>query len=181
MSAPSLPIEDTFLRPEELAEIRRTFFDQGRDALEALSREVLALEGQTPTAERLKPLRRAAHTLKGDCASVGFADLSTLAHALEDAFVALEATSEAVSERQADALLDAVDALRQGLEAGAKGRAGAPIQPAIQRLRVIHGAATGAILGSLSGHESRRLAAAQSEGHCALAVVATFGRGRGDR
>jgi two-component system chemotaxis sensor kinase CheA len=139
MSAPTLPTEDAFLRPDELAEIRRTFFDQGREALEALGREVLALEGQAPTAERLKPLRRAAHTLKGDCASVGFPDLSSLAHALEDSLVALEAGNEAVSEREADTLLDAVDALRQGLEAGAQGRPATSVQGAIQRLQALTG------------------------------------------
>ena len=48
--------DDGFLQPEEIAEIRRTFFDQARTALEVLSRQVLALEGQVPTAARLRPL-----------------------------------------------------------------------------------------------------------------------------
>jgi two-component system, chemotaxis family, sensor kinase CheA len=181
MSTPSIPTEDAFLRPEEMAEIRRTFFDQGREALDALGREVLALEGQTPTAERLKPLRRAAHTLKGDCASIGFGDLSSLAHALEDCLVAIETKAQPVTERQADGLLDAVDALRQGLEAGAKGRPGAAVQPVVQRLRAIGGRASGGtgVLDRLSADERRRIAAGQAGGRHALHVVATFGRGGG--
>lgn len=183
MSTPIIPAEDNFLRPEEMAEIRRTFFDQGREALEALGREVLALEGQTPTADRLKPLRRASHTLKGDCASVGFADLSGLAHALEDAFVAIETAGQPVNERQADVLLDAVDALRQGLDAGAKGRPGGSVQPVIERLRALRTRTTaaGTLLDELSADQSRRIAAAQAEGHYALHVIATFGRGVHDR
>jgi two-component system chemotaxis sensor kinase CheA len=175
-------MDDGFLRPDELAEIRRTFFDQGREAVEALGREVLALEGQAATAERLKTLRRAAHTLKGDCASVGFTELSGLAHALEDAFVALEVGSDAVSQREADGLLDAVDALRQGLEAGAQNRPASSVQPAILRLRALHarGGEDG-ILDELSTEQSRKIGAARAEGRHALHVVAVFGRGCRDR
>src|SRR5436190_271859 len=111
----SLPWDDGFLRPEELAEIRQTFFDQARDALETLARDVLALEGQTIGGERLKSLRRAAHTLKGDCASVGFNVLSSLSHALEDAFIAIERRTTAVASEDVDLLLEAVDALRNGV------------------------------------------------------------------
>jgi two-component system chemotaxis sensor kinase CheA len=139
MSMPSLPADDNFLRPEELAEIRQTFFDQGRDALESLGRSVLALEGQSPTLDRLKPLRRAAHTLKSDCASVGFPALSHLSHTLEDALVALEALGVPVSAEQVDALLQAVDALRDGLEAGAKGRLEPDVSAVAARLRAIAG------------------------------------------
>lgn len=126
--------DDGFLRPEELAELRATLFDQGRDALDALHHEVLALEGLAPTPERLRALRRAAHTLKSDCASVGFGDLSSLSHALEDTLGALEGGNP-VSAAQGDVLLLAVDVLRAGLEAGARDEPGPDVAPVLARLR----------------------------------------------
>jgi two-component system chemotaxis sensor kinase CheA len=113
-------LEDLF-RPEEVEEIRRTFFDQAEAALDALTQGVLDLEGELPSEERLTPLRRAAHTLKGDCASVGFPALSGLSHALEDAFIALALSRRPVSAGQCDVFLGAVDGFRAALSAGPGG------------------------------------------------------------
>jgi two-component system, chemotaxis family, sensor kinase CheA len=110
-------LEDLF-RPEEVEEIRRTFFDQAEAALDALTQGVLDLEGELPSEERLTVLRRAAHTLKGDCASVGFPALSGLSHALEDAFVGLARHRVPVGAAQSDLFLRAVDAFREALAAG---------------------------------------------------------------
>jgi two-component system chemotaxis sensor kinase CheA len=129
--------DDGFLSPDEMQDVRRTLFDQGRVALEALGPEVLALEGRRPTPERLRSLRRASHTLKGDCASVGFTELSHLAHALEDAFTVLEKAGEIVSGGQTDVLLSAVDHLAAGLEAGAASRPGPDHRPVIALLETI--------------------------------------------
>jgi two-component system, chemotaxis family, sensor kinase CheA len=117
----SAVLSDGVLRPEELQEILRAFFDQGRTCVEALGQGILAVEGALPSQDRLRPLRRAAHTLKGDCASVGFASLSRLAHAVEDALTDLERRARRVSADDSDRLLAAVDRLRAGLEAGAAG------------------------------------------------------------
>ncbi len=110
-------LED-LVRPEEVEEIRRSFFDQAGIALDALTQGVLDLEGELPSEARLTPLRRAAHTLKGDCASVGFPALSGLSHALEDAFIALASSRRPVSAGQSDVFLGAVDGFRAALSAG---------------------------------------------------------------
>lgn len=135
----ALPADDGFIRPEEMAEIRRTFFDQARDALETVTRDVLALEGATPTQQNMESLRRAAHTFKGDCASVGFGGLSKLAHAMEDAFVTLEGSRRVVSAGEIDILLAAADTLRDGLGIAAKGRAEPDVHPVVRRLSTIGG------------------------------------------
>jgi two-component system chemotaxis sensor kinase CheA len=113
-------LEDLF-RPEEVEEIRRTFFDQAESALDALTQGVLDLEVQLPSDELLTPLRRAAHTLQGDCASVGYPVLSGLSHALEDAFIALAQTRRPVTAAQSDVFLGAVDGFRAALSAGPEG------------------------------------------------------------
>lgn len=162
--------DDGFLRPEELRELRETLFDQGREALDALHAELLALEGQAPGPERLRPLKRAAHTLKSDCASVGFGELSRLSHALEDAFNALEGGA-AVSPVQSDVLLLAVDALRSGLEAGARGGAAPEIAPVLARLA---GLAATAPASPLSPETRARLEAGRAAGRAALALRVAF-------
>lgn len=119
-TAASAAQDEPFFLPAELEEIRRAFFDQGREALDGLDQGLLAIEGQLPTPDRLRSLRRAAHTLKSDFATVGYPGLSSLSHALEDALSELERHARPVSARDVDRLLAAVDALRRGLEAGAR-------------------------------------------------------------
>ena len=176
MSA-ALPVDDGFLRPEELAEIRRTFFDQARDALEIVSRDVLALEGVVPARSRMESLRRAAHTFKGDCASVGFAALSRLAHAMEDAFIAMEAAARPVSSADVDVLLAAVDVLRDGLEAGTKGKLEPEVEPVVRRLRALGGAADEAApwLALLGDEQRRRVDEAAATGTRLLRLHIEFG------
>jgi two-component system, chemotaxis family, sensor kinase CheA len=113
--------EDNFFLPGEFEEIRRAFFDQGREALDELDQGLLLLENQLPTPERLRALRRPAHTLKSDFATVGFPLLSTLSHALEDALTQLERRGTVVTASDTDRLLGAVDALRNGLQRGMRG------------------------------------------------------------
>jgi two-component system chemotaxis sensor kinase CheA len=177
MSTASLPADDGFLRPEELAEIRRTFFDQGRDALEALARDILALEGMVPSRKTLEPLRRAAHTLKGDCASVGFGALSALSHAMEDAFVGLEAGARPLSAEDADVLLAAVDALKGGLEAGVKGRPEPSVEAMARRLRALGGdGAASSWMAVLPVESQARAASALAAGGRVVRLHVAFGR-----
>jgi two-component system chemotaxis sensor kinase CheA len=151
---------DGLLSREELEEIRRTFFDQAASALDVLGDEILSLEGHVPSAARLVPLRRAAHTLKGDCGSVGFPALSSLAHALEDALVGVEALALPLAPHQVDVLLRALDVLREGLEAGAAGRAEPDVDAAVSRLRSLGSRSTQH--DSLAGlDEEQRLALRQ--------------------
>ncbi|HEX6738974.1 MAG TPA: Hpt domain-containing protein, partial [Vicinamibacteria bacterium] len=128
-------LSEGVLRPEEVQEILRAFFDQARASLEALGQGVLAIEGMMPSEARLRPLRRAAHTLKGDCASVGFGELSRLAHAVEDALAALESGRQRVSADESDLLLAAVDRLRAGLDAGAAGQRLPPVADLVEALQ----------------------------------------------
>jgi two-component system, chemotaxis family, sensor kinase CheA len=166
-SAAARPDEPFFL-PAELAEIRRAFFDQGREAVHELDQELLSLEGQPTTPERLKALRRSAHTLKGDFATVGFPKLSTLAHALEDAFVELEQRGGVASARDVDRLLAAVDALRGGLEAGARGEPEPDVTPWLAIVREEGGAP----------EWERALLEGRQRGMVALRVTLTWRRPR---
>ena len=72
-------------QPEDRgAELRALFFESAYELLQALNEGGLQLETHPGDEEVLRGVRRAVHTLKGDAAACGFAQLSELAHALEE-------------------------------------------------------------------------------------------------
>src|ERR1700736_6572329 len=78
------------------AELRALFFESAYELLQALNEGGLQLETHPGDEEVLRGVRRAVHTLKGDAAACGFAQLSELAHELEDTL-----TTEVVQSRGA--------------------------------------------------------------------------------
>src|SRR3984885_834447 len=78
------------------AELRALFFESAYELLQALNEGGLQLETHPNDEEVLRGVRRAVHTLKGDAAACGFAQLSELAHALEEVL-----TPEVVQSRGA--------------------------------------------------------------------------------
>ena len=84
-------------QPEERgAELRALFFESAYELLQALNEGGLQLETHPSDEEVLRGVRRAVHTLKGDAAACGFAQLSELAHELEEVL-----TPEVVQSRGA--------------------------------------------------------------------------------
>lgn len=89
---------------------------EAREHLELLSRSVLALESPTAPDEAVGEAFRAAHTLKGAASAMGHARVTDLAHAIEDRLDAVRAGLAEIEPRFVDALLEAVDALREAVE-----------------------------------------------------------------
>src|SRR6202047_845616 len=84
-------------QPEDRgAELRALFFESAYELLQALNEGGLQLETHPGDEEVLRGVRRAVHTLKGDAAACGFAQLSELAHELEEVL-----TPEVVQSRGA--------------------------------------------------------------------------------
>lgn len=86
----------THFSDERGGELRDLFFETAQEILQSLNDDALKLEKSPQDREIIRSLRRSVHTLKGDAAAAGFAELSELAHMLEDA-LAVEATPEGVS------------------------------------------------------------------------------------
>ena len=74
----------TFSSDDRASELRELFFESAAEILQAMNEAGLALEQHPGDQERLRDVRRAVHTLKGDSAACGYRELSELAHALED-------------------------------------------------------------------------------------------------
>jgi two-component system, chemotaxis family, sensor kinase CheA len=84
-------------QPEDRgAELRALFFESAYELLQALNEGGLQMETHLGDEEVLRGVRRAVHTLKGDAAACGFAQLSELAHQLEEVL-----TPEVVQSRGA--------------------------------------------------------------------------------
>ncbi len=74
----------SFFPEDRMAELREIFFESARELLQTLNEEALSLEKNPSDGELVRSLRRTVHTLKGDSAAIGFRELSTLAHQLEE-------------------------------------------------------------------------------------------------
>ena len=81
---------------ERGSELRDLFFETAQELLQSLNEDSLRLEKSPQDNEIIRSIRRTIHTLKGDSAAAGFAELSELAHMLEDA-LAIETPPTGIS------------------------------------------------------------------------------------
>ncbi len=77
-----------------------------------LSKGLLELEQDPTSSERLEPLMRAAHSVKGAARLVGIDLVVKLAHAIEDDFVAAQKGEIVLEPDQIDVLLKGIDIIR---------------------------------------------------------------------
>ncbi|HSS02769.1 MAG TPA: response regulator [Kofleriaceae bacterium] len=112
------------------------FFDEATDRIAALAGKLMEIERRPGDAELVGDVFRDLHTIKGSSAMVGLAPVNQLAHAAEDLVGQIRDAGRAVDGPVIDALLAALDVLRDML---AQARAGAALAidpaPVIVRLR----------------------------------------------
>ncbi len=102
-----LPIE---IDRNYIAEIFRA---EAEENLRAMEEAFVVLESTPGDAETLKAVFRAAHTLKGSAAGLGFASLSRFAHTVEDVLDRLRSGTSVLTTPLATLLLQTVDSLRR--------------------------------------------------------------------
>ena len=89
----------------------KIFLEEAEEQLQLLDDEVIQLEKEA-TEEGLATIFRAAHTLKGSSAMLGYTTMSRVAHAMESLLDKLRNGEAAVTPELVDALLHSLDALR---------------------------------------------------------------------
>jgi two-component system sensor histidine kinase and response regulator WspE len=89
------------------------FREEVRSHAAALNSGLLELEREPANPQRIEPLMRAAHSLKGAARIVGLDPAVQLAHELEDAFVAAQASRVRLSSDDIDLLLRGADLLTE--------------------------------------------------------------------
>jgi two-component system, chemotaxis family, sensor kinase CheA len=97
----------------DLELLLHTFLGEAEEQLGEMEQGLVALEDNSGDNEALEATFRAAHTLKGNAASMGFASVAELAHGLEDVLETLREQAAAPADGVVTLLLNTVDAIRQ--------------------------------------------------------------------
>ena len=99
----------------EFEQYRGLFVAESRENHEVIVRNILILEGgDDPGA--IDEIFRAAHTLKGASASMGFDTMEHLCHAMEDVFQAIRNNEVEVTQPLMDLLLRTVDIIEEMID-----------------------------------------------------------------
>src|SRR5699024_7086228 len=97
------------------------FIDESTEHLDTLYEQMLALEKQPEEKAIIEEIFRAAHTLKGMSATMGYEDLAHLTHKLENIFDGIRYDRISVYTEMMDFLFTTVDHLNEMLEDIANG------------------------------------------------------------
>ncbi|MFB4167476.1 chemotaxis protein CheW [Virgibacillus sp. JSM 102003] len=92
------------------------FIDESTEHLEALYKQLLELEKSPKDKTIIDEIFRAAHTLKGMSATMGYTDVANLTHKLENIFDGIRYDKIVVQSDMIDILFDAVDQLNAIVE-----------------------------------------------------------------
>lgn len=91
------------------------FYEEANDQLATLSSELLNIEKDPTNIEHYATLMRAAHTIKGGAATMGYGNIAKLAHALEDVFHLGERKVIVIDPKTITTALSSVDRIRASL------------------------------------------------------------------
>lgn len=92
------------------------FIDETKEHLQSLNEHILVLEKEPENEDTINEIFRAAHSLKGMAATMGYKNMQRLAHDLENAFQEIRNGKMKAEARLVDILFRGIDALEQYLE-----------------------------------------------------------------
>jgi two-component system, chemotaxis family, sensor kinase CheA len=115
------------------------FLAEAREHLQALGLAVVRIEVSPDDQASADEVFRAAHTLKGMSAAMGFDAIATLTHAMEDVFELLRQRTGGLPADAIDVLSACLDALEGALDAIAERGDGdaLDVEPLVERLRAL--------------------------------------------
>ncbi|PID22648.1 chemotaxis protein CheA [Sporosarcina sp. P3] len=101
------------------------FIEESKEHLQACSEQLLALENNPDDLAIVNEVFRAAHTLKGMSATMGYEDIANLTHKMENVLDAIRNSKIRVTTEILDVVFEAVDDLElmvQDIESGGDGK-----------------------------------------------------------
>jgi len=88
------------------------FWEESKNQIECIEREMLLVESQSYTDETLQLIFRMAHSLKGSSATMEIKEMMRIAHVLEDLLTLLKNHRMSLSQDVMNLILEAIDVLR---------------------------------------------------------------------
>ena len=149
-------------------EFRQLFAQEAEQRLSDMSTQLMALEEAGADPELVASIFRDAHTLKGAAGVVGLDEITAVAHAMEDLLEPLRAGERLATPDLIDALLGAVDGVRDMLGPVLAGESRA--SDAVALVRMLESAATPAG-GVESGSDSDDASEASTESEAATGGI----------
>jgi two-component system chemotaxis sensor kinase CheA len=168
---------------------REEFFSEAQELIEALSADLLALEGSlrrgSVDASRINEVFRSVHTLKGLSGLFGAAQIAGLSHGLENVLDDLRLGRIELTTGALDLLFQGVDLYGRllGAERGTAPIARVEVEPLLHALGVLSNAGSAlvgpydiepSLLGVLSDYEEHRLRANIEAGNSLYRIFLSF-------
>jgi two-component system chemotaxis sensor kinase CheA len=100
----------------DTSEYMPMFLAEAEEHLQELNLAVVSLEEDPRNREKVDTIFRIAHSLKGMSATMGFEQIATLTHEMEDVFELLRQRERALSREAVDTVLACLDALGAAVE-----------------------------------------------------------------
>lgn len=100
----------------DMSQYMDVFFEEGKEHLENLNRNLLQLEKDAGDFNSLNEIFRAAHTLKGMSSTMGFEDLADLTHHMENVLADLKEGLLKVDSHVVDTLFQCFDRMQLIIE-----------------------------------------------------------------
>jgi two-component system chemotaxis sensor kinase CheA len=101
----------------DTSEYMPMFLAEAQEHLQELNLAIVRLEDNPNDRDTVDEIFRAAHSLKGMSATMGFAQIAKLTHEMEDVFELLRQRNEGLSREAIDTVLACLDALTGSFEA----------------------------------------------------------------
>ncbi|MCF6137128.1 chemotaxis protein CheA [Pseudalkalibacillus berkeleyi] len=92
------------------------FVEESREHLQAINEHMMKLENSPTDLSIINDIFRSAHTLKGMSATMGYEDLASLTHQMENVLDAIRQEKITVKDMTVDALFESVDHLEAMVE-----------------------------------------------------------------
>ena len=102
-------------------ELLKDYFSESELMVDNLESNILAIENDPNNHDAIDEIFRAAHTLKGNSATVEFSEIAHFAHTMEDLLDEVRSDKVKVTEDVVDTLLTALDVIKAMLEARTNG------------------------------------------------------------
>ncbi|MEM8926047.1 MAG: chemotaxis protein CheA [Actinomycetota bacterium] len=107
--------------PIDVSRFHQTFFEESFEGLDAMETGLLDMDAGSEDAETINTIFRAAHSIKGGAATLGFEAVASFTHHLETILDRRRSGQSDITSATIDLLLSSVDCLREMLTAAQDG------------------------------------------------------------